>query len=260
MNNGKRPSHFLSRRGVERMFDAGFRAYCIGRPLTCFVTIHCESGGISSLRIRGFITAYLKSAGDWLRYQGCPLCFVWTLENIGGLHLHLLIHLPRELKGRFLKRQMRWVRKAGLQRKKGAVVSEDIYFSDPFTDDYLPRGLLGALRYIAKGIEPLHADHFGIEHEPQGPILGKRSGIAQQLTSATRPFFPAINRHTSDNSTGRMCAGYDLLARKLRDGDLQCEQHAPLQSHASKGQRADCSPDRSLSDAPEINTNARIAR
>jgi len=50
-------------------------------------------------------------------------------------------------------------------------------------DAYAP---IGAGRYMMKGINPAYAACFGIRHEPQGIVYGKRSGTSTNLGATAK--------------------------------------------------------------------------
>jgi hypothetical protein len=51
-------------------------------------------------------------------------------------------------------------------------------------DDYLDKGLGGAVEYLLKGSDPSFCKKAGINHSPQGRIRGKRTGRSQNLRPA----------------------------------------------------------------------------
>ena len=80
MNYGNKISHHLTMDQAHAIIAATDHAFCIGRPLNQFVTIHFNKAGITATH--AFVTAFFKLTGDWLRAHAKePPYYVWVLES-----------------------------------------------------------------------------------------------------------------------------------------------------------------------------------
>ena len=180
---------FIIANQFARWRDAAVYAYCANRPLNRFATIHLEQAGV--WRHQPFVTALLKQMGEWLRRRtrlSAFYCYVLenpmpTDDDPGGLHLHLLIHVPDDLWAEFQSSQRHWLELAGGKWKRRVVKVLTVANTGPTDDmdEYLRTDLPRLLGYLLKGIEPNSAPVFGRAHTPQGTITGKRIGHAEAL-------------------------------------------------------------------------------
>src|SRR5471032_2668899 len=133
----------------------------------------------------------------------------WTFPRqkfwdvVGAVHEQTedlaLIHIPDELWDRFKVLQRRWLRLSGAKLKRGGLVSTPLRFYDDDPSMYLNLGLFGALRYLFKGLDTSCCAEYGIRHEPQGWVSGKRFGYSESLSPSkagamtiTLPGHPAL--------------------------------------------------------------------
>ena len=120
--------------------------------------------------------------GPWLRRCGkagtkqAPPAFIWVIENAGGcLNAHWLVHIPAGRVQDFQKRLIAWIEKVA-----GQIHCETaLHFRYANT----PRG---AVKYMNKGIDPVYAELYRIDHSDQGKVVGKRSGFSRCLGPAMR--------------------------------------------------------------------------
>ena len=210
------PSRHLTRAQVERIFGASAYAYCSRRPLNEMVTIHFKLARVS--QHRPFITRFLKHLNDWSRrnFVGSS-CWVWVLENpsvqddcFGGLHVHILIHVPFRLLMDFRRSAKRWLVLAGGTMRKGALHFLPLNHVGPQDDQqgYLKSGLWGTLRYLCKGIDPASAQDFQIRPKDQGVVCGRRCGYSEALGEGRR-WLPV------DRPNSRYVTGLDSVRRRF---------------------------------------------
>lgn len=164
-------------------------AFCIGRPLNYFTTIHVEAAGVD--RCQSFRGRVMSRMAEWLaRRTGFPACYFWVCENppadgggFGGWHVHIVAHVPHEIRKHFRKRLRRWVWASGGVLKRGVLKSKPVEHSAPGDEEelYLRHGVWGLARYLGKGMDPSSAPEFDIDPAFQGVISGKRIGHSEAL-------------------------------------------------------------------------------
>jgi hypothetical protein len=93
-----------------------------------------------------------------------------TVGQNGGIHTHVLLHVPAPLTqdGTFKRALER-----SLEPEGGPVHDKAIMILAAYNP-------LGKLRYNLKGIDPKHANDFGIQPEYQGALSGKRAGVTSR--------------------------------------------------------------------------------
>lgn len=175
---------------ASRIIDAARYALCSRYPLTEMMTIHLKQAKLP----KAFTRKLFKLMTDWLRYQtGSGARFIWVIEapplnenGHGGLHVHVLVHLPIHLRNDLRRLARKWIRLAGGQCKAGVLHFQRIYGSETGMLAYYLYSLLGALRYLLKGIDRGVASGFGIRPFDQGLVVRKRVGYSQSLGPARR--------------------------------------------------------------------------
>lgn len=190
MTISERTSNPIPKRTIVQIALAAEFAHYMGTPLNRFCTINLSRAGISLDRAQQFRETFLARARDWLGYYGSVLHYVWVLENQTALNLHMLLHVPPRLRAGFARMQRRWLKQAGaLCVPAGTIHTEQILRRDPFPfarDGVYLLNLQNCLAYMMKGANPEVCFPFGIEHEPQGDILGKRVAASESLGTAAR--------------------------------------------------------------------------
>lgn len=186
MTRHRSSSEFISRRGATQFAQAALSALEQGHPLNIFLTIHLRAAAIESAHAQVFITCFFKLAGDWLGAVGhVPRSYVWVLEapDDKGLHVHILLHVPYDLRSRFRRLCRGWIGKAGGRMSDGVLDVQRIRNSAPSArlGDYLSNGLGGVVKYLLKGSDLGFCKKAGINHRAQGRIRGKRTGRSQNL-------------------------------------------------------------------------------
>jgi hypothetical protein len=114
----------------------------------------------------------------WLRYwASAPTYYVWVIEHHGGdTHVHWVVHIPKSLRAAFDTKLTEWLtRVAGIIRCHVSAIK-----IKPVPN------LRGLGRYLLKGMDPRSAAAYGVRHEPQGLVYGKRCGVSKSLGPAAR--------------------------------------------------------------------------
>jgi hypothetical protein len=184
-----RSSEHLHRQQVHNLaFAADFACYT-NLHLTRATTINFRVVGIADRDAHQFISAYTKYFGDWLSTQGTSRAYLWTLENVGGLHVHMFSHVPANLKKNFKDLERSWLvacggkfRTKGMRRKQ--FPEPGINFADGHSG-YMP-AFCWWMRYLLKGVDPKCSEETGIVAKPQGLVFGKRSGCSESLGPKAR--------------------------------------------------------------------------
>lgn len=185
--------HLSSIQGLNILEAARF-AFCIGRPLNWFVTVHLHQAGVE--RPRPFVRAFLKHFGDWHRKTtGLPPLYVSVLENPPdvGLHIHMVVHVDPNLKRRFRRVAHDWIMALGADPTStalkicavenssvGSLVTSYLGAIDP------RRGIKGLVGYCLKGCAPPFCLRFGLQAIPQGLVNGKRCSVSEALNRSAR--------------------------------------------------------------------------
>jgi hypothetical protein len=180
---------------VREAIAAHEHAKVIGCPLNFTMDIHWAWTRFAQEGIwnrRKAVPALLESLRHWLAYHGVGFFSIGVREcppsSNEGEHLHLLVHVPSDLKDAFLQHTKDFLR--GTKRHQKRALAWDTTYSD------------GKLAYILKGSTPpareLLAAMFETEYErnkfldgtkdkvSQGVIYGKRLLISQALGRGAR--------------------------------------------------------------------------
>lgn len=177
-----RTSAAIKRRPAVNLHHAQRYAEMLGVPMRLFVTINFTLLGIPPAEaVLLFRFILCQRFAPWLRRTclnktGLAPTYIWVAEAAGGhLAVHWLLHLPPQLLLQFRGKLSAWLTGAG-------------------TTDLHSRALnikrvtnvVGLRRYMLKGTEPLWAKHLGVRHQPQGIVIGKRSGFSKNLGPTAR--------------------------------------------------------------------------
>jgi hypothetical protein len=189
----RKSSTAISLRDAENLIAATRFAERIGLPLVRFTTVHLGAAGIAD-PVKA-IGRLLKLMGDWLRVNGGAFAYVATREAGGskGEHVHLLLHVPADLRAGFNRRQSRWLRAIGARRARGVIVSKPVgrsYFaahSNLDAREHYADNLAGTLAYLLKGAEPDALELLALPRaEPGGELHGKRCFHSENIGRAAR--------------------------------------------------------------------------
>lgn len=183
MNDGsRRQSAQIGRKPAANIHHATRLAERIGYPLNQFVTINysktpCSAGDATAV-FRVLLASWFTR---WLRRhpknkKSVPPAYVYAFEAAGGqIAVHWLVHIPRGLIREFWRLLPVWIEAtAGPIDGPGAIKHRRIY------------GIVGAKRYVLKGMDPHFARAWKIRPSPQGIIIGRRSGFSRSLGPIAR--------------------------------------------------------------------------
>lgn len=178
----KRVTVQIGRKPAANIHHATRLADRIGCPLNQFVTINFSKTTCLSEDATG---AFRNLLSDWFarwlrrhprnRKDHRPT-YVYTFEAAGGqIAVHWLVYIPRGLIREFWRLLPEWVTvTAGTITSPTAIKHRRIY------------RVVGAKRYILKGMDPHFARLWKIRPSPQGSIVGRRSGFSRNLGPAAR--------------------------------------------------------------------------
>jgi hypothetical protein len=153
-----------------------------GVPFNWMVTINFGLSGLTPERASSMLQKLLAQRfAPWLRRSAnndneLKPTYIWALEApLGAVSAHLLVHLPPPLSKGFSGRLIRW-----LEGLVGSGVPSRAVDVRPI------RTLVGATRYMLKGINATWASHLEIQPIPQGEVVGKRWGFSRNLGPTAR--------------------------------------------------------------------------
>lgn len=110
-------------------------------------------------------------------------------RHYGPLHVHMMLEWPENRMSQLEYFTRRMMSKHCVAYQAKHLHIRPVWYSKGFAT------------YMAKGIDPTFADHFYIDHKPQGPIDHRRIIISTSLGKAARAKFkaevgnPLPNRH-----------------------------------------------------------------
>lgn len=178
-------------RPASNLWHAPKLAEAIGYPFTHFITANLQNAGCPAERAsERFRHEVLAPFRKWVTRPGlgagwalAPATYAWVLENtaIVGVHVHWAVHIPAGGEAAFLAALKGW-----LQTACGGTLRE---IDLDVTDVHNARGLS---LYMLKGGLPVVADFFKAAHEPQGVIVGKRSGTSLNIGASVKRDLRAV--------------------------------------------------------------------
>jgi len=185
-------SDFINRKTTQTILHAFDYAKHIDRPLNIDVTVRL--GSIETDHGHPYFDRIRHKCYDWLQRRqkqlwgyAEPPYYVFVFENPEGadLHLHWVLHVPKELQEEFRRKLLGWVRKV----LKMPLALGDVYAQavDPYEDKTLAK-------YILKGTDTEYINHFHLgkyaapegELISQGPVSGRRAGASVALNRTAR--------------------------------------------------------------------------
>lgn len=176
-----RQSHHINRVPAVNIHHATRFAEGHGAPLNTFITINFTEVGLAAGASRAFRKLLCQRFAPWLRRSSgarvrTAPTYVWAIENTAStVAAHWLVHLPNGTTKAFVDRLHSWLENlAGTPPLARTVQIKRVY------------NLIGARRYILKGVSPDWARHLGIRASDQGVVNGKRSGFSRNLGPAAR--------------------------------------------------------------------------
>jgi hypothetical protein len=177
---------------VETVLTAVWRAREQGLALNRFITIDLERAGVA--QPVEAIGRFLKLIQDALRRRGKATAYVWVQEGgtVVGQHVHLVLHVPAELRHWFARRQAGWLKRCGAERLNGCVDTRAVghsygaAFGDDAARTSYDTNLAVLLDYVLKDADAKARAALGIQRLGQfGAVSGKRIGVSQNIR--TRP-------------------------------------------------------------------------
>lgn len=177
-----RVTRHINRRPAVNIHHATRYSVRIGLPLNRMVTINFNLTECRNDRAgHAFRKMLTQRFAPWLRRTslnklGTPPTYVWAVEGAGNqAAAHWLVHVPAGLQRAFEQKLRDWLTSLfGTPPEPTAVKVKPIH------------NLIGARRYILKGIDPGWADHLKVRAFDQGVVVGKRSGFSKNLGPTAR--------------------------------------------------------------------------
>lgn len=157
-----------------------------------FMTINLEAAGIA--KPVAAIGRLMKLMRDAARSRGHTLSYIWVREvgEIVGEHVHILVHVPPELKVWFARRKPGWLKRIGAGRGRGisktrvihgATASAGVTVSSP---ELFHVNLQNVTAYALKHCSTDVQRHLGIISNGPCLLTGKRISISENLHRAAR--------------------------------------------------------------------------
>jgi hypothetical protein len=210
-------STHLTKLQAIKIIEVAVNAYCMNRPFNQFLTIHLQRAGVARPHL--FVSKFLKYISDWhRRHFSEAFCYLWVLENpsisddgLGGLHIHILLHIPTSFFFRYRRSLSKWISLSGGTMKRGVLNNNEISNSGPSDDVelYLQGDLLRLARYFQKGVCASASKGLGIEAKPQGVVTGRRFGYSQSLRSSRDTSRRTFVRRVSPELMGSNIRGFN---------------------------------------------------
>lgn len=179
----RRKSHFINRRPAVNLHHAARYSEKIGLPLNRLITINFTLAGCAPEQATKLLQKLIAQRfAPWLRRTArakidIPPTYVWCMEAAGGqIAAHVLLHMPTPMMQEFRKHLLEWL--SGLLGK--------VHLDASVLHIQNVDNLVGAKRYVLKGIDPVWAAHLAVNAVPQGLVIGKRSGFSRNLGPAAR--------------------------------------------------------------------------
>jgi|SRR5579871_2520842 len=243
MTGGRAPSTALRVRHVQKAAESVLMSLRIGKWLNRSITIQFATARLDD-EARPFLRRFLKLARDWLAKRGAgSLCFVAAFEAKGGLHVHLLLHVPIGLWSDFRDAERHWLRRAlakhggedcpEVLRDRAIVHYKNLVCGVASERDYLKQ-LGNTLVYRMKGATRMNAARYmGMSDEeienltdkmrpsPQGLVWGRRVSVSHNLLShgISPTLHPDPQLTWIGNANREIAAGRASHAATLKLGD-----------------------------------------
>lgn len=177
-----RLTRHISRIPAVNLHHATRMSVRIGLPLNRMVTINFGHAGCKDDRAgHAFRKLLAERFAPWLRRTAAkratvPPTYVWAIEAAGNqTAAHWLVHVPPALTRAFERKLDDWLESLFGERPLPSAVNVTAIYN-----------LVGARRYILKGIDPAWGAHLKVTPVDQGPVVGKRSGFSRNLGPTAR--------------------------------------------------------------------------
>lgn len=180
-NTSERPSRHINRVPAVNIHHATRFAQRNDLPLNTMVTVNFTELGAEGQASRLFLRLLSQRFAPWLR-RSAPIktrpapTYVWTLENAETtMAAHWLVHIPKGVRRAFAAKLSGWLESLSGSKPQGRTIQIKRVYN-----------LIGARRYVLKGVNPAWASHLGVRPSDQGVVNGKRSGFSRNLGPAAR--------------------------------------------------------------------------
>jgi hypothetical protein len=180
-NEPERSSGHINRVPAVNIHHATRFAQSAGLPLNTMVTVNITELGADTAAGRLFRKMLSQRFAPWLRrssaLRGQPApTYVWALENTAATTaVHWLVHIPKGAMRTFSAKLAAWFEGlSGNSPSARSIQVKRVY------------NLIGARRYLLKGVNPAWASHLGVRPSDQGIVNGKRSGFSRNLGPTAR--------------------------------------------------------------------------
>lgn len=177
----ERQTRHINRVPAVNIHHATRYAQRCGLPLNTFVTVNFTALGIDAKASSVLRRLLSQRFAPWLRRSAQVKArivptYVWTIENTAAtVAAHLLMHIPKGAKRAFGERLHSWLEGlSGTRPEPRSLQVKRVY------------NMIGARRYVLKGVNPVWAAHLGVRPSDQGIVNGKRSGFSRNLGPAAR--------------------------------------------------------------------------
>lgn len=177
---------------VDNVCDSLNHAAHIGLLPTHHITLDWELAEVADPgAATGQLLKYMKDAA---RRHGVTLAHIWVQEQgrVLGHHVHLLVHVPLELKNWLQRNLSGWLKRCGAKRKKGVRHtikirgSSSIFYSFEPGSELYKANLERLVQYVLKHCDPSAADTLGRQSSGPTDVIGKHVSVSQNIGPAAR--------------------------------------------------------------------------
>ncbi len=190
-NRADRTSEYLTPSQVLRLVQASESAFRSGRPFQRHWIVHYGMAGITPSEGARFVGKLLDLVSKQARREGGQLSAIWVRERASGKgeHVHILMHLPAEM--RLRGRTRRWVEAAGGNWIKGVsrvrLIGGRLYRGGQAGAAHTRNNAENVLRYVLKAADREAVERLRLTYPEQGGlIVGKRCGFTRNLKTVPR--------------------------------------------------------------------------
>lgn len=190
-NRADRISDGLTDRQVTGIIDAATFAFATGRTFQRHWIIHYGKAGIGEKNGAKFVSRVLAMASKQARREGGELTALWVRERASdkGEHIHILLHLPADM--RLHGRTRRWIEKAGGTWQRGIsrvrVIGGRLSKVETNRETRHAANAVNVTRYLLKAASNETGKHLKLSRSGRsGRIVGKRCGWTQNIGAAAR--------------------------------------------------------------------------
>lgn len=180
----KRGSSSIGPKQAARAFHAARFATSINRPFNLLVTIDTSSLSIADTDAGTFLREVWARFTRWWAYQrdkkqrnigAFGAVMVHENPSSGPRHAHWHMHIPDEIRDEVEEIIRNRIEKLTDLNCLGKAIH---FLSTPSPG--------GVMKYIMKGIDPRYANHFHMNAEDQGEIVGRRMTVSRSVGYTAR--------------------------------------------------------------------------